>query len=222
MFILLSNNNYHEDWIFEHLKPLIQPSDKVVVFPFAFHEDWIHSPETWETAYNPEDGKYYMENVGPFKHYGLDLSQVTFLNYFKHTPEEMKTLIHEADILFFTGGLPERAVARVEELGLKPSIENHKGLKIGVSAGALMQFPKFFNSPDDDYPELSYHSGIGTLEGPHFIEVHYEKNNLPQQLAIKDALKSHCEKIYAIGQNGALMVNEKGLKRIGEVSVFIR
>ena len=60
MFILLSNNNYHEDWIFEHLKPLIQPSDKVVVFPFAFHEDWIHSPETWENAYNPEDGKYYM------------------------------------------------------------------------------------------------------------------------------------------------------------------
>lgn len=222
MFILLSNNNYHEEWIFQHLQPLIKPSDKIVVLPFSFHEDRICSPETWEKAYNPKDGTYYLESVGPFEAYGVDLKQITFLNYFKHTPEEMKTLIHQADILFFTGGLPERAVARVNELGLKDAIEGHTGLKIGVSAGALMQFPRFFNSPDDDYPELSYHEGIGTIENRHFIEVHYEKNNVPQQFAIKDALKHHCEKVYAIGQRGALLVDSHGLKRIGEVSVFIR
>lgn len=222
MFILLSNNNYHEDWIFEHLQPLIKASDKVVVLPFAFHEDWIHSPETWERAYNPKDGTYFLENVGPFQRYGLDLSQITFLNYFKDTPEKMKNLIHQADILFFTGELTEKAVARVEELGLKESIHNHEGLKIGVSAGALMQFPKFFNSPDDDYPELSYHSGIHTIERKDFIEVHYERHNRPQQYAIKDALKHHCERVLAIGQQGALIVDEHQLKRIGEVSVFIR
>lgn len=222
MFILLSNNNYHEDWIFQHLKPLIKPEDKVVVLPFAFHEDWINSPETWDKAYNCEDGTYYLENVGPFQRYGIPLKQIEFLNYFKHSPAQMETLIREADILFFTGGLPERAVARVEELSLSEVIASHSGLKIGVSAGALMQFPKFFNSPDDDYPELSYHKGMAMIESPHFIEVHYEKNNVPQQYAIKDALAAHCEKVFAIGQNGALFIDDKDWKRIGDVSVFIR
>ncbi len=222
MFILLSNNNYHDDWIFEHLKPVIKPDDKVVVLPFAFHEDWINSPETWDKAYNPENGTYYMESIGPFQRYGIDLNQIQFLNYFKHSTVQMEDMIRQADILFFTGGLPEKAVARVEELSLNKAIENHTGLKIGVSAGALMQFPKFFNSPDDDYPELSYHNGIGTIESTHFIEVHYEKSNIPQQFAIKNALASHCEKVFAIGQNGALIIDENSWKRIGDVSVFIR
>lgn len=222
MFILLSNNNYDEDWIFQHLQPLIKAEDKVVVLPFAFHEDWINSPETWEKAYNGENGTYYLENVGPFQRYGIPLNQIEFLNYFKHSPAQMEALIGEADILFFTGGLPERAVARVEALSLHKAIESHSGLKIGVSAGALMQFPKFFNSPDDDYPELSYHKGIAMIESPHWIEVHYEKSNLPQQYAIKNALASHCEKVFAIGQKGAIIVDDNRWKSIGDVSVFIR
>ncbi len=222
MYILLSNNNYHEDWIFEHLKPLIQPEDKVVVLPFAFHEDWINSPETWEQAYNPIDGKYYLENVGPFQRYGIDLNQVQFLNYFKHTKVEMEALIQEANILFFTGGLPDKAAARMESLSLTDAVVEHKGLKIGVSAGALMQFPKFFVSPDDDYPELGYHNGLNTIHSPHYLEVHYERSNMPQQLAIKDALSHHCEKVYAIGQQGAIFIDGDQWKRIGEVAVFIR
>lgn len=222
MYMLLSTNTYHEDWIFPYLKPYIKPDHKVVVFPFSFRDEWIANEMDWDNCYLAPSGKYYMECVGSFEAYGLNLSQVTFLNYFKDTAQHMSKVIANADILFFTGGLPEKAVARIESLGLTESIQLHQGLKIGVSAGALMHFPNYFVSPDDDYPELLYFEGLGTIDTPRFIEVHFDKENKAQLAAIEDAIGHHCNSVYAIGDQGAIFIRNGEWELIGDVQCFER
>lgn len=221
MYVLMSTNSHHEDWIFPYLSPLIQPAHKVAVLPFSFREEWISDEDTWNACYNGPESKYYLENVGPFERYGINLSeQVTFLNYFKDTPEQMRQACENADILFFTGGLPDRAVERIEALGLTEVIAAHPGLKIGVSAGALMLLPNFYVSPDDDYPELLYFKGLSLIDSSDYIEVHYDPSNPDQQIALQDALANHCSRVHAIGDFGAIFVTDSDWQMVGDVTCF--
>ncbi len=221
MYVLMSTNSHHEDWIFPYLSPLIQPEHKVAVLPFSFHEDWVSDEADWDACYNGPESKYFLESAGPFERYGIDLpSQVTFLNYFKNTPEQMRQTCEEADILFFTGGLPEKAVTRIEALGLTEVIAKHPGLKIGVSAGALMLMPNFYVSPDADYPKLLYFKGLNIIDTPDFIEVHFDLSNPDQQIALKDALANHCPQVHAIGDYGAIFVTDSDWQMVGDVRCF--
>lgn len=222
MYFLFSANNYHEDWMFSELKPFLHPEQKVVVFPFSFNEDWISCEEDWNNCYSATTGKYYRENVAPFEAYNIELSNITFLNYFKDSPETMKNIINESDVLFFTGGLPEKAVERIERLGLKESIANHKGIKIGVSAGAMMHLSHFYVSPDKDYPELKYFDGLGTINDSAYVEVHFDSENIDQTDAVKHALENHATTVYAIGERGCLMrdPDASDFRMIGDVNVF--
>lgn len=50
MNVLLSNYNFHEDWIREELKEHIKENSKVVVLPFYFSEEWISNLQEWDSS----------------------------------------------------------------------------------------------------------------------------------------------------------------------------
>lgn len=220
MHVLMSSYNLHQPWIKKYLEPYIQAHHRVAILPFSFSDAWVTSAEDWEAAYG-HDGKYYEEIVVQFKSYGIASEQISWLNYFKDSPETMKAMINTSDLIFLTGGLPEKASERLVALGLVETLRQYKGHVIGASAGALIQLPAYYCSPDDDYPQLTYFEGLSLIEKPYYIEVHYE-NSSTQRSCIDDALEHKTEELFALGDEGAILVHQHCEIHLGDIHYFCK
>lgn len=219
MNVLLSNYNFHEDWIRDELKEYIKENSKVVVLPFTFSEKWIRNLQEWDNAYSKENGKYYSGIVNPFLSFGVKEENIVWLNYFTDSSNEMIECINNSDVLFLTGGLPEKAVERILEKGLLDTLKNYNKLIIGASAGAMVQLSEYYISPDEDYEFFNYYKGLGLIDVEFNIEVHYIKSDV-QNECISKVLKGRQNKIYAIGENGGLILKNNLIKACGEVFIF--
>lgn len=216
--ILLSGYNFGEEWAKETIKKYISSEDKIVVIPFAFSEAWINSSNEWDNAYSREYGKYYRELIKPFGEIGVSEDNITWINFFKDKKEDMKKAIDESDVVFFTGGLPDRAVERVLDKGLLNYISKAK-IVMGASAGALMQLKDYHISPDEDYSEFSYQSGLGLIKSNFYIEVHYEDTEV-QYSCIKEVLKEKTDTVYAIKEQGGIILDDDKLILLGDVTTY--
>ena len=216
--LLLSSNNFHEEWAKAFIQPYLTSSKTVVIIPFSFNQEKIRHDDDWQLAYSEGGGKYYKDILTPFLALGIDENNINWLNYFTHSSEEMIKLINQSDIIFLTGGLPDQAVHRVVEKGLLESLSKSQMI-IGVSAGALMQLNDYYLSPDKDYPTFGYYKGLGLLNSNFYIEVHYEHTAI-QKHSIKKAIVEKNKTVYAISNQGGLLVDETGLHLLGDVKPF--
>jgi peptidase E len=217
MNILLDGLDFNGAWAYETLKNIIKPEYKVCVIPFAFHEDWIKNQEEWDKSYDKLNGKYYREIVAPFLAYGINESNMTLINYFKDSSESAKAKIKESDIVFFTGGFPEKIMERLSELDLIHTVEQHKGITMGWSAGAMMQCLDYYISPDKDYPEFVYKKGLNCVKD-FAVEVHY-KNMESQNESIKKFVHETGKKVYTTGAQSAIIVDESGVLLLGNAKI---
>lgn len=218
--VLLSHYRLHEDWARDRVGKYININDKVVVVPFSFCEEWIANEFQWQEAYSKSNGKYYKEVVDLFIPFGIKEDNIIWLNYFEDSNEEMKRIVKESNIIFFTGGLPDKAVERVLETGLLDVMDDSK-IVIGASAGALMQLENYFISPDEDYDEFGYYEGIGIVKDDFQIEVHYEETEVQNQ-CIRKVLKEKTEVVYAIKDDGGIIIEDGKLSLMGNVITFRR
>ena len=105
---------------------------------------------------------------------------------------------------------------RIDSMGIRERIVNFKGIVMGTSAGAMVQLDKFHITPENDGEEYGYcENGLWLISG-FDIEVHYEENFLHLSGLITD-LKLHGTKIYAMPNNGGLIVKGKRITPIGDV-----
>lgn len=216
--ILLSANNFHEPWIFHRLKDLIKPEYTVAVVPFSFHEDWIDGEKAFQDCYNPKYGKYYEEIVAPFKTYGISCDNIKFIDYFKDNAKTAKALVEGSDIVFFTGGLPDKAMERIHKFHLEETLKSFKGIVIGNSAGAMIQLEEYHITPDKDYNTFGYYKGLGLLNSA-YIEVHFEDTGL-QNHSIRKVLCEKRKPLYAITNNGGIISIDGKIESFGEVDIF--
>lgn len=219
MNVLSSNYNFHENWIREELKEHIKENSKVVVLPFSFSKEWIRNLQEWDNAYSREYGKYYSGIVDPFLSFGVKEENIVWLNYFKDCSKKMIKYINTSDVLFFTGGLPEKAVERILEKGLLDTLKKYNKLIIGASAGAMIQLSEYYVSPDEDYESFNYYNDLGLIDLKFNIEVHYAESDV-QKDCISKVLKERKNKIYAVGENGGLILKDNSFKSYGEVFLF--
>lgn len=217
MNVLMSTYSLHKGWIKKYLEPHIHSDSQVAILPFSFSEHWVKSD--WEAAYNKGTGIYYHEVVAQFLAYGISESQISWLNYFTDTPEDMKSKIKGSNVLLLTRGLPELATKRIFELDLADTLKTFEGHIIGASAGALIQLPEYFVSIDDDYTEFAYHKGLSLINQPYFIEVHYS-SSAPQKDAIEKALNEKTEEVYALGDEGAIILHRNYQLSVGDVNYY--
>lgn len=220
MHVLMSSYSLHQPWIKKYLEPYLHSESRVAILPFSFNDAWISNAVDWEEAYGPT-GKYHEEIAIQFKSYGIESNQLTWLNYFKDSPEKMRQFITEADAVFLTGGLPDKASERLIELDLVEALRQFKGHVIGASAGALIQLPGYYCSPDADYPELAYYEGLGLVNKPYYIEVHFEHSEVQKQ-CIEDALSRVTEELFAIGDSGAILIHDHCEIHIGDIHYFTK
>ena len=146
--ILLNYYNFDGDWAKAHVAPYIT-GKKVLILPLAFREIQAWDNDSWQTIYG-KNGEKYHNILRPFLAFGLKEEEIAWLNCFDTTQNHLK-MIANADVLFFTGGMPEKAIAWMQKLGITDAVKNFKGTVMGASAGATLQLEKYHITPDDDY-----------------------------------------------------------------------
>ncbi len=215
--ILINNYALDATWCFDSFKTIIQSEMKVVVLPFSFRDDLVKNAQEADRYY-AKGGKYYESIVNPLLKFGIKEENITILNYYVATKDDVVSELNTADILYFTGGLSDKTIERCKEKQIFEELKAFDKIVIGVGAGAMVQLDKFHITPDDDYEEYSYCSGIGYLDD-FDIEVHYDCS-YGKKMSIRRALVEEKKNIYAIGNQGSLLVEDGKISCIGQVELF--
>ncbi len=217
--ILLEGYEINAPYLYEDLKNYIMPDYSVAVVAFSFRDSKVKSLSDWNTLYSKENGMYYNGIVSGFTAYGISENNISFLNYFNDTKETAVQKINQADIIYFTGGLPDRMMDRIKEFDLADVLKRHKGIIMGYSAGAVIQLSEYHLSPDDEFPEFKYYEGLSYLDD-FYLEVHYEGTKA-QNDAIQRVLNERGKTVYATAlRAGAILVDNGNIKLLGDVRTF--
>ncbi|CCV64320.1 predicted Peptidase S51 dipeptidase E [Alteracholeplasma palmae J233] len=186
----------------------IKKDDKVVILGFSFFEKEIDSNEKWQETYG-KNSKYYNEMETIFINLGVKKENISWINYYDENIEQMKKTINESNILYLPGGAPDEMMERIHEKELTTDLENFKGLVIGSSAGAMIQFNYFHISKDNDYQAFNISDGLGYIHN-FSIEVHFRRKK-KQKSGIKKAVKLFNRDLYTLPDSGMIIVSEYGI-----------
>lgn len=217
--ILLDILDFSSDFLSAELRHYIRPENKVVILAFSYRDSAVHCLKDWNTLYGKDGGMYYDAMVTPFLHYGIPESNIRIINYYTDTPSQVAELLRQADIVYFPGGLPDRMLERIDAFDLRNTLLSFQGIMMGYSAGAVLQLQEYHLSPDSDYPEFSYYSGLPLLKD-FYLEVHYEGTDVQNQ-AIQRVLNERRKIVYAtVTDRSAILIDGSETKLLGDVRVF--
>ncbi len=216
--ILNMDYRIHDEWCKEFYSQYISERDKVCVLAFSFRESQISSSDEWLSYYGTEEGIYYRGIVESYVSFGISEECITFVNYFSHTKEDIIKIINDSTILYLPGGIPTSFYDKLVKKELLNIISDYEGVIIGCSAGAMIQMDEYFISPDKDYPDFAIEQGIGLLFG-FGVEAHFDGSNA-QLESIEKYMKITNNPVYAIGDDGILIVDGTGIKLYGDVATF--
>lgn len=206
------------DLFYEDLKDCLLPGSRVAVVAFSFYDDYVKDSTSWARVYGP-GGKDYRETVQAFHPFGIREEDVVFVNYFLDTKESAAEKIRNADVIYFTGGLPDRMMDRIREFELTEPLLAHQGVVAGYSAGAVIQLDRYHLSPDGDYPEFGYYEGLPYLRG-FDLEVHYE-HRPEQDDSIARVLREDKIPLYVLHTaKGGLVVKDGVIRTVGHVDIY--
>jgi hypothetical protein len=197
-------------------KKYIKKGDRVAVVAFSFREGEISSGEEWDGFYG-ENGVLSTAIEKSFKHYGIHRDDIEYIDYFRDSPSVAKGKIEKADIIYFPGGAAEKIMARVIEFGLYDVIEEHSGVVIGFGAGAQVQLASYHIS-GGNRNNFCYSLGFRFAEG-FDVELNYERDEA-QNHHIRQVVTERGLPVYAIGEEGAVVLDNGIMSVIGDVSCF--
>ena len=218
MNILLDKCDFNKEWAYATLKNIIKANYKICVIPFAFHETWIKDKVQWDKAYNKVNGDFYKNSISAFYDYGITDDNICVINYFEDTLLSAKEKAVTSDIIFFTGGYPDKIMNRLKEFDLVNTIEGHEGIIMGFSAGAMMQCYDYYLSPDEDYPDFTYERGLKCIED-FAVEVHY-KNTDSQNKSIEKFIKETGKKVYLTEAASGIIVDGNKIQLLGKARLY--
>lgn len=217
--ILLDVLDFSADFLYEELKHYIHPSDKVVVLAFSYRDREVQNLHDWKMLYGKSGGQYYDGMVSPFLRYGIPEDHIEWINYYTNAKSKAAEQIRNADILYLTGGMPDRMIERIDDFDLRDAILQFQGVMMGYSAGALIQLQEYHLSPDQDYPEFTYFKGLPILKD-FYLEVHYEGSGI-QNEAIQRVLKERKKTVYAmVTDRAAIVMDSAKVNFLGDVKMF--
>lgn len=206
--VLLESYDLTAPYLVDALRPYIKPSHRVAIVAFSFLPEQASNLEEWLGLYGKDKGMFYNWLVEPFAAFGVPEENITFVNYFADTKETAAEKVKQADILYFTGGLPDAMMERLYEFDLVDLLKACNGLVLGCSAGAMIQLEEYHITPDWDYPEFGYYRGLPWLKD-FYVEVHYV-GSAEQKASITRVLKERKKPVYISGHNKAAIIVDNG------------
>lgn len=217
--MLFNLYNFHESWARDGVKKYINPDHKVLIIPFSFGQE-INNEEDWKYAYSKENGEHYQSIIEPFLYYGIKEANIKWINYYKDTIKSAKAKLRNSNIIFFTGGFPDKLKSRLNDFHLIDKLENYGGIIIGSSAGAMIQIAEYHITPDEDYNKFKYSRGLNIIKD-FGIEVHYQGAEV-QNKSIEKVLNEKKEIVYAITDNGGIIYDNGKIVLLGDTETFIK
>jgi hypothetical protein len=221
--ILLSKHDISKRWCVKELKQYIQKDSKVVIVAFSFRESEISNEREWDRFYG---AKGYLSTAieKSFKPYGVPRENIEYINYFRDTPATAVRKLQNADIVYFPGGMqsrrgePDGIMQRAIEFEIFNAIESHRGVVIGFGAGAQVQLANYhiLKKGKRMSPSLGFRFAEGFDVMPNYT------NNEAQNYFIKRVVTETGAPVYAIGEEGAIIVNNGSMSVIGDVHCFRR
>lgn len=210
--ILINYYNFDGEWARPHLEKLLKNRPRVLILPLAYREKQAWDNESWLCIYG-KHGEKYGNVICPFLAYGYGEEELDWLN--PYSDSDFLSQVEQAQMLFFTGGMPEKAIARLADLGLTKAVENFDGIVAGASAGAMLQLDRYHITPDDDYDEYGIWRGLGLVKG-FDLEVHYLASPLQDECASR-AHREHGLPVYKMWHEGGLLVQNGVVTVMGKV-----
>ena len=219
--VLLESYDLTAPFLLEKLRPYIKPNSHVAIVAFSFLPSQASCLEEWLKLYGREEGMFYSWLVDPFAEFGVPEENITFVNYFADTRDSAAQKVKNADIIYFTGGLPDAMMDRLYEFELVEILKEFDGVVLGCSAGAMIQLEEYHITPDWDYPEFGYYKGLPWLKD-FYVEVHFEDSK-DQKASICRVLQERQKPIYATRHNNAAIIVDNGkIQLLGDVRTYGR
>ena len=210
--ILLNYYNFDGDWTQGKLEKYFR-NKRTVIVPLAYREAEIWDNATWQLLYG-KCGEKYDNILRPFLSYGLKESEIEWLNFFD-TKTDFHKLLQDAEVIFFTGGMPEKAIARMQTLGIINDVKNSSAVIAGASAGAMLQLARYHITPDDDYSTYQICDGLGLVHGLD-LEVHFLDTPLQNDCTMR-AIRDLQLPVYQMWHEGGLLVENGVVTPLGNV-----
>jgi peptidase E len=203
----------------EELREYFSEDSRVAVVAFSFYDDYVYDAASWEKVYGRGLGNCYLETVDALSAFGVSKDNITFINYFTDTHESARDKIKNANVVYFTGGLPDRMMDRIKEFNLLDTLREFDGIAVGYSAGAVIQLAEYHLYPDGDYKDFEYYEGLDYLNSL-YLEVHYEFKP-EQNESIRRVLAERNLPVYVTHtRRGGVVVDNGRIKIIGKVDVY--
>ena len=203
----------------EELREYFSEDSRVAVVAFSFYDDYVYDAASWEKVYGRGLGNCYFETVDALSVFGVSKENITFINYFTDTHESARDKIKNANVVYFTGGLPDRMMDRIKEFNLLDTLREFDGIAVGYSAGAVIQLAEYHLYPDGDYKDFGYYEGLDYLNSL-YLEVHYEFKP-EQNESIRRVLAERNLPVYVTHtRRGGVVVDNGRIKIIGKVDVY--
>lgn len=214
--ILLNYYNFDGAWARPYLEKHII-GKRVLIIPLAYRESQAWDNASWQAIYG-RGGEKYANILAPFLSYGYKEEEIGWLNYYDGSDHTAQ--IQNATLLFFTGGMPEKAIRRMDELGITNAVKNFSGVVMGASAGAMLQLETYHVTPDDDYDCYHIQHGLGLVKGID-LEVHFLATDL-QNECTRRAVTELDLPVYQMWHEGGLIVDKGKITVMGQVQLVMR
>lgn len=211
--VLLNYYNFDGEWARPHLEKYVV-GKKVLIVPLAYRESQAWDNDSWLSIYG-KGGEKYDNIIRPFLAYGYTEDQIDWLNYYDGRDHIEQ--IRNATLLFFTGGMPEKAIRRMHELDIVDAVKGFDGVVMGASAGAMLQLAVYHVTPDEDYDSYRIQQGLGLVNGIN-LEVHYLATELQQQCSKRAAAELGLP-VYQMWHEGGLIIECDRIIVMGSIEV---
>jgi peptidase E len=212
--VLLNVYGFQADWAYDTLKTVLTPEMQVCILTMS-HGDEIPDGKTWEDLYFP--GKpIYRDLTAAFGAYGIRKDQISWVSWYHDTAETAKEKLKNAQVVFLTGGLPDKFYERMTAMGLTEQLRQFSGVVMGASAGAMVQFREYHITPDEDYDTYGYYPGLGLLDAFE-LEVHFADTEIQRECAAR-YLRERNKPIWYVCNDGGLLVRDGNIIPMGRAT----
>ncbi|MCI5835730.1 MAG: Type 1 glutamine amidotransferase-like domain-containing protein [Firmicutes bacterium] len=146
-----------------------------------------------------------------FKKIDIEFKKIYTIDNRTNIPS-LKTIIADSDVIYITGGNPQRQIENINKFNLKKLLNNYNKIIIGVSAGAINQANKI----------TYWDNEIITYEGLNLVNIHIyphlDINNIDNLKEI--LLVSKYQRIYALPDNSFIRIQNDNIEIYGDYYVL--
>lgn len=209
--VLVSKIGSGMNLVKDEVKKIMRPNSFALVLPWSMPSEL--DANRLFNEYFKKGSEKYNKYINSLINLGIKEENIFIGNCYSDSKESLLQQIKKADVLLLIGGNPEMLFSKVvHATEILYEIKHFNGIVIGESAGAVLQFRRYFITKENNYYKyFAFYDGFGIINDPFYIDVHSlnTKNYLDN---LKKVATDYQKDIYAIADDGAIILNRENLE----------